>query len=236
MLWWKLYIIEVFHPLNLMAREKENYSDLWHKRLGHLNCNSLMLLSQNNMVFELLMIEREKSVWMHLWQHHQQAFSYEGARRVKEVLELVQTDICDPMNTLSHCHNRYFILFSDNLTRMMWVYFIRKNYEVFDVIKRFKAIFEKQRLSRSDRRKEYVSNELIKFWKDGGVERQLRVGYTIQQNGVFERKKESIRKMEKYVLFHKGHYNKYKFLWQKISDKYKICHYILFVTIFFPCH
>jgi len=83
---------------------------------------------------------------------------------------------------------------------------------VFDVIKRFKAIFEKQRLSRSDRRKEYVSNELIKFWKDGGVERQLRVGYTIQQNGVFERKKESIRKMEKYVLFHKGHYNKYKFL------------------------
>ncbi|RDY06073.1 hypothetical protein CR513_10009, partial [Mucuna pruriens] len=38
------------------------------------------------------------------------------------------------------------------------------------------------------RGKEYIANEFEKFYEDEGVERQLTVGYTSQQNGVSKKK------------------------------------------------
>ena len=60
------------------------------------------------------------------------------------MLELVHTDLCGPMSTLSHAQNRYFILFIDDLTRMTWVYFVRQKSEVFVIFKKFKVLVEKQ--------------------------------------------------------------------------------------------
>src|SRR4051812_28897480 len=93
--------------------------------------------------------------------------------------------------------NRYFILFIDDFTRMTWVYFMRQKSEAFVIFKKFKALVEKQsgrfiKMLRSDRGKEYTSNEFHKFCEDEGVERQLTVGYTPQQNGVSERKNQTV--------------------------------------------
>jgi transposase InsO family protein len=196
--------------ISLMAIE-EGDSCLWHKRLGHLNYNSLTLLSQKNMVFGLPTIEKKHGVCEGclLGKHHRQPFPKEGAKRAKEVLELVHTDVCGPMNTLSHAQNRYFILFIDDLTRMTWVYFMRQKSEVFVIFKKFKAFIEKQsgrsiKVLRSDRGKEYTSNEFDKFCEEEGVERQLTVGYTPQQNGVSERKNQTVMEMAKSMLFEKG--------------------------------
>ncbi|CAJ2638092.1 unnamed protein product [Trifolium pratense] len=144
-----------------------------------------------------------------LGKHHRQPFPKGGAWRAKQVLELVHTDVCGPMNTLSHAKNRYFILFIDDFTRMTWVYFIRQKSEVFEIFKKFKAFVEKQsgrfvKVLRSDRGKEYTSNEFHKFCEDEGVERQLTVGYTPQQNGVSERKNQTVMEMAKSMLFEKA--------------------------------
>lgn len=56
---------------------------------------------------------------------------------------------------------------------------------------------------RSDRRKEYTSNEFDKFCEDEGLERQLTVGYT-QQNGVSKRKNQTVMEMAKFMLHEKG--------------------------------
>lgn len=91
-------------------------------------------------------------------------------------LELVHMDVCRPIQTLFHSQNRYFILFIDDFTRMTWVYFMGQKSEVFTVFEKFKTFVEKQssyfiKLLRSDRGKEYTSNDLINFvkmkeWKD----------------------------------------------------------------------
>ena len=57
---------------------------------------------------------------------------------------------------------------------------------------------------RSDRGKEYTSNEFDKFCEDEGMERQLSVGYTPQQNGVSERNNQTVMEMAKSMLFEKG--------------------------------
>ncbi|KAG6524805.1 hypothetical protein ZIOFF_014749 [Zingiber officinale] len=129
--------------------------------------------------------------------------------RAKEKLELIHTDVCGPMDTLSHAQNRYFILFIDDHTRMTWVYFMRQKSEVFMIFKKFKSLVEKQsgcfiKTLRSDRGKEYTSKEFHNFCEDEGVERQLTVRYTPQQNGVTERKNQTIVEMAKSMMHEKG--------------------------------
>ena len=57
---------------------------------------------------------------------------------------------------------------------------------------------------RSDRGGEYNSNEFNKFCEDVGLDRQLTVGYTPQQNGVAERKNRTIEEMAKSMIHEKG--------------------------------
>ena len=45
---------------------------------------------------------------------------------------------------------------------------------------------------------------MAKFCEDEGVERQLTVGYTPQQNGVSERKNQTVMEMAKSMLFEKN--------------------------------
>ena len=64
-----------------------------------------------------------------------------------------------------------FILFIDDLTSMIWVYFMRQKSEVFVIFKKFKAFVEKEsgrpiKVLRSDRGREYTSNELDKFCEE----------------------------------------------------------------------
>ncbi|KAM1362557.1 hypothetical protein ACFX2H_027362 [Malus domestica] len=57
---------------------------------------------------------------------------------------------------------------------------------------------------RSDRGGEYTSTESDKFCQDIGLERQLTVSYTPQQNGVAERKNRTIVEMAKAMLHDEG--------------------------------
>ena len=112
------------------------------------------------------------------------------------------------MENPSHAQNRYFILFIDDLTRMTWVYFMRQKSEVFSIFKKFKRLVEKQsgcdiKTLRSDNGTEYTSKEFQKFCEDEGIERQLTVRYTPQQNGVSERKNQTIVEMAKSMMHEK---------------------------------
>uniref|UniRef100_A0A5B7B4M6 Retrovirus-related Pol polyprotein from transposon TNT 1-94 n=1 Tax=Davidia involucrata TaxID=16924 RepID=A0A5B7B4M6_DAVIN len=184
---------------------------LWHRRFGHLNFHNLKLLHRKNMVQGLPNVEEIQDVCegCALGKHHRQSFPKGVAWRAKEMLELVHTDVCGPMQTPSHAQNRYFILFIDDYTRMTWVYFMRQKSEVFVIFKKFKSLVEKQsghfiKTLRSDRGKEYNSNEFNQFCEDEGMERQLTVGYTPQQNGVSERKNQTVMEMAKSILHEKG--------------------------------
>lgn len=113
------------------------------------------------------------------------------------------------MKTPTQAGNRYFLTFIDDYTRQTLVYFLRQKSEVFVVFKKFQMMAERQcgkllKVLRSDRGGEYNSNEFGKFCEDIGLERQLTVGYSPQQNGVAERKNKTIVEMAKSMLHEKG--------------------------------
>ncbi|KAI5314901.1 hypothetical protein L3X38_044077 [Prunus dulcis] len=143
-----------------------------------------------------------------LGKQSREAFPREAISRASTPLELIHSDICGPMQTVTKAGNRFFLTFIDDCTRMCWVYFLRHKSEALCVFKKFKATVELQsgyklKQSRSDRGGEYTSVEFERFCDNAGIERQLTTSYTPQQNGVAERKNRTIVEMAKCLLLEK---------------------------------
>lgn len=116
-----------------------------------------------------------------------------SAWRARAPLELVHADICGPTRTPSLGNKRYFLLFVDDFTRMTWVYILEQKSEAFTKFMHFKAFVEKQsgyelKCLRIDRGGEFIYKPFMNYCKDEGIQRQLTVRHTPQQNGVAEKK------------------------------------------------
>ncbi|KAI5352933.1 hypothetical protein L3X38_005825 [Prunus dulcis] len=179
----------------------------WHSRFGHLNMQSLKLLQQQELVYGLPEIGNANRICQDcaIGKSHGEAFGKEKIWRASLPLELVHLDVCGPMQTTSIGGNKYFLTFIDDCTRMCWVYFMQFKSEVFNIFKKFKAMVELQsgyklKKLRSDRGGEYTSAEFLQFCEEIGLERQLTVAYSPQQNGVAERKNRTIVEMSKTMM------------------------------------
>ncbi|KAL9413504.1 hypothetical protein AB3S75_042066 [Citrus x aurantiifolia] len=129
--------------------------------------------------------------------------------RAKVPLELVHADICGPTRTLSLNNRRYFILFVDDYTRMMWIYFLNEKSEAFSNFLRFKALAERQsgckmKTLRTDRGGEFIYTPFMNYCRDNGIKKQLTISQSPQQNGVVERKNRTIVEVARSMLKGKG--------------------------------
>jgi hypothetical protein len=57
---------------------------------------------------------------------HRDEFPSNPDKKKRDVLDLVHTDVCGPMQTRSLGSAFYFLLFIDDCTRYTWVYFLRQ--------------------------------------------------------------------------------------------------------------
>ena len=138
-----------------------------------------------------------------------QSFPTGKSKRAEAVLELIHADLCGPMRTESLAGNKYFMLLTDDFSRMSWVYFLKYKSESFDCFKKFKALVEKQsgrsiKVLRTDRGGEFLSKEFNDFCDEHGILRQLTAPYTPEQNGVAERKNRTVVEMARCMLKQKG--------------------------------
>lgn len=188
------------NPMCLQAEEViEKEAQLWHSRFGHLNYESLRMLSQKNMVVGLPSLKPTKDICTVCLtgKHHKSFMPKKSSWRASKQLQLVHSDICGPITPASHSDKRYILCFIDDFTRKTWVYFLREKSEAFAHFKNFKAGVEKETRAlivclRTDRGGEFNSSEFVEFCKVQGINRQLTAGYTPQQNGVAERKNRTI--------------------------------------------
>ena len=173
--------------------------ELWHQRYGHINHHDLMLLQNKFMVEGLPVI---KNVHLEcsacaLGKQHRDAFPIHQEKKQTDLLELIHTDVCGPMQTRSLGGASYFLTFIDDRSRYTWVYFIRRKGDVFEYFKEFRMMVEKQtgkciKFLRSDNGGEYVSGAFKKYCKENGIQQQFTVSHTPQQNGVAERKNRTL--------------------------------------------
>ncbi|WVY90631.1 hypothetical protein V8G54_036145 [Vigna mungo] len=113
--------------------------------------------------------------------------------RAKEVLHVVYSDVCGPLEELSLGNNRYFVTFVDEYSRMIWLYLIKVKSDVFLVFKNFKLLAENQsgkalKMLRTDGGGEYVSREFKNYCTKNGIQHEITTPYTPQHNVVAERR------------------------------------------------
>eukprot|EP00253_Pinus_taeda_P022805 PITA_22805 len=98
-----------------------------------------------------------------------------------------------------------YVTFIDDHSRKTWVYLMKTKDEVFVKFQEFKVEVEnlterRIKILRSNNGREYTSKEIIAFWKESGIKRELIVPYNPKQNGVVERKNRSIEESVKAML------------------------------------
>ena len=194
-----------FQPAAFSSKSTDD-SYLWHLRYGHLNNKGLQLLKQKNMVVGLPEIKTDNAVCEGCiyGKMHRLLFP-KTAWRSQAPLELVHSDICGPTRTPSLGNKRYFLLFVDDYTRMIWIYFLDKKSEAFTKFLHFKALVENQsgcklKTLRTDRGGEFIYKPFLNYCKEQGINRQLTIRHTPQQNGVAERKNRTIVEMARSML------------------------------------
>ena len=98
--------------------------------------------------------------------------------RPTDLLEIIHTDVCGPMNIEARSRYHYFLTFTDDLSRYGYIYLMKHKSETFEKFKEFQSEVENRRnkkikFLRSDRGGEYLSYEFGLHLKQCGIVSQL---------------------------------------------------------------
>lgn len=180
----------------------------WHSRMGHLNYADMKRTQElvNGMHFNTL--PKENCVSCMKGKMSRKPYKSSDTRAT-EVLELIHSDLCGPMEESSINGAKYFLLFIDDHTRKVFVYFLQAKTEVPALFEQFKARVENEtgkriKCLRTDNGTEYCNKQLSDKLKRYGIQHQTTVPYSPQQNGVAERANRTIVEKARCMLFHSG--------------------------------
>ena len=154
------------------------------------------------------------------WKIKRVPFPKKSERKTSRPLELVHSDVCGPFHVDSVGGSRYFVSFVDDYSRYVTVFMIKSKSEAFDKFVDFVILSEnkfgikvqdfelegelglKLKKFRSDGGGEYISKRFLEFCAWRGIEKQITVPYTPQQNGVAERMNRTLVEMARSMIHH----------------------------------
>lgn len=181
----------------LMAKFDDNW--IWHRRLCHVNFDNIVKASKIKAVRGLLVLSKPENTLCKECQLGKMSSStFKGKPfTIENLLDLVHTDLCGPMKTRSVKGDRYFMILTDDCSRMMWVTFLKDKSKDFGKFKAFRASVEKEsgkriKCLRTDQGGEFTSGEFNKYYEEHGIKRQLSAPQTPQQNGLAERNNQTV--------------------------------------------
>ncbi|GJY01446.1 retrovirus-related pol polyprotein from transposon TNT 1-94 [Tanacetum coccineum] len=118
------------NPICLMAKETSSQAWLWHRRLSHLNFDTINLLSKNNIVNGL---PKLKFAFYELGKAKRKSFHTKTTLSSKRRLQLLHMDLCGPMWDLcgpmrveSINGKKYVLVIVDDFSRYTWTHFLRQ--------------------------------------------------------------------------------------------------------------
>ncbi len=196
----------------------ENPFVLWHCRAGHIGQDRLKEAAQKgivrgiNAVFpkdarlptceDCIVAKSQKKSHPRL-----------GQLSTMEILNLVHSDVSGPVSS-SIGGNVYDVTFTDDFSRVCWVFPIQRKSEVFRIFKGWHTAIEKStgmklKRFRSDNGGEYVNKEFDEYFRNHGIKHEVTTPYTPQQNGVAERMNKTLETISTALLEHAQKEKKY---------------------------
>lgn len=155
-------------------------AELWHRRLGH-TCPTNLSTLQKAAATGINFSGNAPTSCVTCVLGKEQSFPYKATnKRAENVLELIHSDVCGPMEVKSIGGARYFLTFVDDHSCELFVYILESselesNDQVYNSFKDFKAFVENQTGQRikalqSDNGTEYVNTQFTTFLHQHGIE------------------------------------------------------------------
>jgi transposase InsO family protein len=196
----RLYVLDVdiAQPVCLAVRGEEE-AWVWHARFGHLHFAALRKMGRDGLVKGMPLLSQVEQVCEACLagKHRRSSFPHQAQRRATEVLQLLHGDICGPITPPTPSGNRYFLLLVDDYSRYMWICLLSTKDVTADAIKYVQAATERKTEKkllalRTDCGGEFAATDFVKYCAELGVHLQLTALYSPQQNGVVERRNQTV--------------------------------------------
>ncbi|GJS58260.1 putative RNA-directed DNA polymerase [Tanacetum coccineum] len=163
---------------------------IWHNRLGHPSDQVLTVLKDK--INDLNQTKFGPCEICHKAKQTKEPFPISD-HKTSNLGDLVHLDVWGHYKVRSRDGFKYFLTVVDDYTRAVWVFLMQSKTEVFDNISEFYNLIKNQfnksiKIFRSDNGTEFVNKKFETFVKSNGIIHQTSNSYTLQQNGVAERK------------------------------------------------
>nr|GEW28458.1 retrovirus-related Pol polyprotein from transposon TNT 1-94 [Tanacetum cinerariifolium] len=188
------------NPICLMAKATSSHAWLWHRRLSHLNFDTINLLSKNDIVVGLLKLKFIKDhlcSFCELRKAKRKSFHTKITPSSKRRLQLLHMDLCGPMRVASINGKIYVLVIVDDYSRYTWTYFLRSKDEKPKVLIDFlrfvqRGLHAQVRIVRTDKCTEFLNKTLHAYFAAEGIHHQMSVARTPEHNGVVERRNHTL--------------------------------------------
>lgn len=208
----RLYVldVELARPVCLTARIGDE-AWKWHARFGHINFTALRKMGREQLVRGLPAVSQVDQLCEACLagKHRRTPFPQQAQQRSLEPLQLLHGDLCGPISPPTPSGNRYFLLLVDDYSRFMWLSLLPSKDGAAAAIKRIQAAAERKsgkklRALRTDRGGEFLVHHFADYCAELGVRRETTAPYSPQQNGVVERRNQSVVGTARSMLKAKG--------------------------------
>nr|GFA85543.1 retrovirus-related Pol polyprotein from transposon TNT 1-94 [Tanacetum cinerariifolium] len=188
------------YPIHRRLRATSSQAWLWHRRLSHLNFDTINLLSKNDIVVglpKLKFVKDHLCSSCKLGKAKRKSFHSKLTPSSKMRLHLLHMDLCGPMRVASMNGKRYVLVIVDDYSRYTWTHFLRSKDETPEVFIEFLRLVQRGlqaqvRVVRTDKGTEFLNQTLHAYFAAEGIQHQTSVARTPEQNGVVERRNRTL--------------------------------------------
>nr|GEU96309.1 putative ribonuclease H-like domain-containing protein [Tanacetum cinerariifolium] len=184
----------------LFAKATTDESNLWHRRLGHINFKTMNKLMRGNLMRGLplkIFDNNHGCVACQKGKQHKASYKAKLVNSISKPLHMLHVDLFDPTNVKSLMKKSYCLVITDEFSRFSWVFFLATKDETSGILKTFITGIENQldykvKVIRSDNGTEFKNSVMNQFCDMKGIKREFSVARTPQQNGVAKRKNKTL--------------------------------------------
>ncbi|GKA67273.1 putative ribonuclease H-like domain-containing protein [Tanacetum coccineum] len=192
----------------LFSKATLDESNLWHRRLGHINFKAMNKLARGNLVRGLpskIFENNHTCVACHKGKQHKASCKTKTVSSISQPLQMLHMDLFGPTFVKSLMKKMYCLVVTDDYSRFSWVFFLATKDETSEILKTFITCIEnlidlKVKVIRSDNGTELKNEVMNQLCEMKGIKREFSVARNPQQNGVAERKNRTLIEADRTML------------------------------------
>ena len=193
---------QLIMDIRLRIKEYANVATVslqhWHRRLGHINVDSIKKMYKDGLVDGMNLSGSDKFFCEECQLGKMTRSNHKMSTKRSSVRgEYMHIDLCGPMEETGIGGYRFFMLIKDEATSFRFIYLLKTKDEVFDCLSSFIAMVENMnganiKYFRFDNGTEFVNKKVTNLLSKHGIQRENIVAYTPEQNGRIERENRTI--------------------------------------------